>query len=264
MIKLIVTDLDGTLLDDKKNLPEDFYDIYNQMRSKGIYFAVASGRNYGGVKNIFGDLAKDIFFICDNGAFTVEDGKVIDVRLISKQTIKEVVDFAFETGVDVMLCGPKGTYITHGSKAFMEKMAGHYANVTVVDNIYNVDDDICKVSLYDPGDIVTHSYLPLVEKFGSKLTIHMAANVWIDTMDKTVDKGVGVKRIQQKLAITPEETMAFGDFYNDIPLWETARYSFVMANANEDMKKNASHIADDCNHGGVTKAIREFALIEFE
>lgn len=265
MIKLIVTDLDGTLLDDKKQLPADFYAVYKEMKSKNIQFAVASGRSYSGVEHIFGDLAKDIYFICDNGAFTVENQEIIDIRLMEKEIIHSLLDFSAELKVDAMLCGANGTYIcSTASPAFLEKMKNHYSPVTYVEDLYSVNDDIFKVSVYDGGDIVSHSYLPLAEKFGHQLTIHMAANVWIDTMDKSVDKGVGVRRIQEKLGISQEETMAFGDFYNDIPLLETAGHSFVMSNANEDMKKSATHIADDCNHGGVTKAIKEYALIEFE
>ncbi|MEG2191876.1 MAG: HAD family hydrolase [Oscillospiraceae bacterium] len=266
MIKLIVTDLDGTLLDDEKKLPLDFYEVYGELKSKGIQFAVASGRSYSGVESIFGELAKDIFFICDNGAFTVENSQIIDIRLMDKSIIERLLNFAEKIGgVGAMLCGANGTYVAKDSMpSFIEKMKTHYSPVTYVESLYHVQDDIFKLSLWDGGDIVSHSYLPLAEEFGKELTIHMAANVWIDTMDISVDKGVGVKRIQEKLGITQEETMAFGDFYNDIPLLKTASHSFVMANANEDMKQNATHIADDCNHGGVTKAIKEYALIEFE
>ena len=77
MIKLIVTDLDGTLFTTDKRLPPDFDKVLQQLKQKGITFAVATGRNFEGTKSYFADKINDMYFICDNGAFIMAHDKLI-------------------------------------------------------------------------------------------------------------------------------------------------------------------------------------------
>ena len=58
----------------------------------------------------------------------------------------------------------------------------------------------------------------MVEKFGDELSIHPSGGIWMDSMHKTINKGVGVKALQEILGVTDEETIVCGDFYNDIPI----------------------------------------------
>ena len=80
MIKLIASDLDGTLLDDNKNLPSDFFETLDELEKRGITFAVASGRTYTAADHLFPEeYRKKIAFICDNGACTYLNGKITHV-----------------------------------------------------------------------------------------------------------------------------------------------------------------------------------------
>jgi len=83
-------------------------------------------------------------------------------------------------------------------------------------------------------------------------------------MDITADKGLAIKQVQSMLNVTKEETMAFGDFYNDIPLLDQAGYAFVMANGTDDMKAKYPYHAASNNEDGVTKAIKEWVLDRLE
>ncbi|MBQ7283490.1 MAG: HAD hydrolase family protein, partial [Oscillospiraceae bacterium] len=71
-IKLIVTDLDGTLFTTDKRLPPDFDRVLADLKTKGIVFAVATGRNFAGISHYFTDKIDEMYFICDNGAFIME------------------------------------------------------------------------------------------------------------------------------------------------------------------------------------------------
>jgi len=83
---------------------------------------------------------------------------------------------------------------------------------------------------------------------------------WVDINNKGVNKGIALEEIQKSLNISYEETMAFGDFYNDISMLEKAYYSFVMENANEDMKQYGNFIAESNVNNGVLKAIEKYVL----
>lgn len=262
MIKLIATDLDGTLLSDNKKIPDDFPQVLKQLKERGIVFAVASGRDYNGAAQFFGSLVNDMVFICDNGANIYKGETNIVSRMISRENKANILNALKEmNNSDFIMCGIKGTYYTHGSDAFMAKMAHHYSPTTFVDDVSEIDDSIFRISVYDnSGDIREKLYVPLAEKFSESNTIHISADVWIDIMDKTADKGVGIKYLQNECGADYSETMAFGDFYNDIPLLDSAEYAFVMDNAKDDLKRMYKYHAESCNEGGVTKAIKEWAL----
>lgn len=262
MIKLIATDLDGTLLNDDKKLPADFDRVLDRLEEKGVVLVAASGRDYNGAAQFFGDRAKDMMFVCDNGANIYDRGRLIQTHTIPRQTVHRILTLL--EGIpdaDPLLCSTNGSYITYGTPAFMEKMKNHYSPVTLVEDIHGQDSGVFKISVYDvTGDIRNHLYMPLTEAFGDELTIHISANIWVDIMADTADKGRGIEYIQSLLGATREQTMAFGDFYNDVPLLSKAKYAFVMDNANDDLKKMFPYRADDNNSGGVTKAIKEWVL----
>jgi len=262
MIKLIATDLDGTLINGKRRIPDDFEEIFNILTDNGIVLLAASGRDYTGAAGFFGPLADRMMFICDNGANIYDKGKVIETHCIPKENVHRMLrEIDKISEADPMLCGTKGTYVTSGSPAFMEKMANHYSPLIWVDDLYSIDDEIFKVSVYDAtGDIKNHTYLPLAQIFEKDNTIHMSANIWVDIMDKSADKGLAIQSLQKMFGVGKAETMAFGDFYNDEPLLQNAEYAFVMENAPDDLKAKYHYHADTNINDGVTKAIRQWVV----
>ncbi|MBR5521134.1 MAG: HAD family phosphatase [Oscillospiraceae bacterium] len=263
MIKLIATDLDGTLINGiTRAIPQDLEEVWDRLNEKGIVLLAASGRDYNGAAQFFGPMAEKMMFICDNGANIYDKGRLLETHSISRENVHRLLDMIAKIdNADPMLCGMKGTYVTAGCPAFMKKMSKHYSPLTWVDNLYEIDDEIFKVSVYDAtGDIKGHTYEPLVQQTGDDFTIHMSANIWVDIMDTAADKGIALNQVQSMLKVTKEETMAFGDFYNDIPLLDQAGFAFVMANGTDDMKARYPYQAASNNEDGVTKAIKEWVL----
>ena len=86
MIKLIASDMDGTLLDDNKNLPKDFFKLLDILNKMGIIFIIASGRSFLALKDMFGERCNSMSFICDNGANVMVNGKSIYSSVISVVT----------------------------------------------------------------------------------------------------------------------------------------------------------------------------------
>lgn len=256
-IRLIATDMDGTLLDDQKQLPKDFFKLLEILKSKGIEFIIASGRSYVALEHIFGEYAKSMSFICDNGAYVVINGEVVSVSVIDHQTVKDIIKECYALkNVSPVLCGMKDIYYNKSVRQqFKEEINNFYINFTCVDDVLTVNDDIFKIAICDLLNPLKNSYPILNEKFSSSLSVVVSGERWQDIMNKGIDKGSALEIIQNNLKISYEETMAFGDFYNDIPLLEKAYYSYVMDNANDDMKPHGRFIADKNSNDGVVKAI---------
>lgn len=263
MIKLIATDMDGTLLDDKGRIPEDFVTVFNKLKDIGIKFVVASGRPYPTLYENFKPISDDLCYICDNGAYVVEKEGKAKISIIDKSYIKSIIRACSDIpNITVVLCGTKGAYHTPCSDEILKEIDKYYIQKKIVDDLLSVDDDIFKVAICDFNNSSKNSYPILNPLFKDDLKVVISGEVWMDIMNKGVNKGTAIEQIQKDMDISYEETMVFGDFYNDIEMLERAYYSFVMENANEDMKKHGRFIAKSNSENGVIEAIKEYIFCE--
>ena len=261
MIKLIATDMDGTLLDDEKRLPPDFSEVMDRLKRHDIRFTIASGRSYSALTPIFEPYSEKMSFICDNGAFIVQNGKEEFISSIASETVSRIVRICRDKIPEAypVLCGRRGIYAAGGFSLHSEKELGFYYNSRqICDDLANTGDDIFKIAIYDENDPKTCSYPVLDKIFGKELTLVVSGHLWMDIMNPGINKGAALNTIQKSLGISKKETMAFGDFYNDIDLLAQAEYSYVMDNANDDMKLHGKYIAGSNNSGGVTRAIKQY------
>jgi len=261
MIKLIATDMDGTLLDGEGKLPKDFFSTLEKLKAKNIKFVVASGRPYVTLNRNFQPISDELYFICDNGAFIVENGQVISIDIMDKTKVNEIIKCCADiSNIEIVLCGIKGTYQNRLSKDFEKEIGKYYFENKIVEDLTTVEDDIFKVTICDLNNSATNSFKILNPKFNKDFMIVVSGATWLDLMGKGMNKGSALEKIQLESGISYEETMVFGDFYNDVEMLKKAHYSFVMENANEDMKQYGNFTANKNTENGVIKAIEEYVL----
>lgn len=261
MIKLIASDMDGTLLNDKKEFPHDFDEVLDKLHAKGIHFVVASGRSFSTLKLNFAGKLDKLDFICDNGAYVVAGGELVSMSILDKGCVKRLVEICRSMErVTPVLCGVHGTYFERKDEEFYNEVTRFYLHYTCVDDITEVDDDIFKIAVCDYNGAEKNVYPIVSREFADDFTVAVTGPKWIDIMNKGINKGAALKDIREKLGISREETMAFGDYFNDAELIMDAGYGFVMENAHPDMKKFGRYTAESNNDEGVTKAIKEYVL----
>lgn len=261
MIKLIATDMDGTLLNSNGELPKDFFEILNGLLNKGVVFVAASGRQYHTLINNFG-IAKDkIYFAAENGSFVVHKGKELFSKTIKREIILEIIEFVKEFGNHkVILCGKKYGYIEDTSTEFIEQVDKYYHKNKKVSGFEDVKDEFLKISLCDLNETPEEFAKVLKEKFGHLVNVVISGDIWIDIGRKDVNKGVALKFIQNKFGINHEETMVFGDYFNDIDMLKSAYHSYVMVNAPHGVKKHGRFIAGSNDENGVLEVIKKKVL----
>ncbi len=261
MIKLIASDMDGTLLTTDKKLPEQFGKMLSDLKKKDVCFMVASGRSYTALEPLFRDFKEKPDLICDNGAFLVFGGKVCDISVIKKETVRKVIAECEKIAVAPVLCGVHGTYFAKGHpQEFLDEMKRFYLNFTEVEELRDVEDDIFKVAIYDFRNPKYHAHPILSRIFGKEYNLQVSGDKWMDIMNRNINKGNALKLIKEKMGIDRSETMTFGDFYNDVELLGEAEYSFVMENSDPDMKKYGNYIAESNDNNGVVKAIYKYVI----
>lgn len=261
MIKLVATDMDGTLLDENSHLPEGFTEILDRLIQKDIKLVIASGRPYYTLQTNFGPISRYLSYICENGALVVDNNEIIYKSVIDKTYVQELIKTskAIE-GNATVLCSPNCAYVEKCSDELLTEIRKYYTSLEIVNDLSAVDDDIIKITICNLDNSpynLTNIFKP---KFSDKLNIVGSGEIWIDIMNKGVNKGIALKELMDTDNIPKEETMALGDYYNDIEMLEQADYSFIMENAPEDMKKHGKYIAASNVEHGVLRAIVEYVL----
>lgn len=257
MIKLIVTDLDGTILDNSGNLNEEFEAVFNEIDKKGIIFMAASGRQYPSLLRTFESVKDKMMYIAENGTFVVYKGKELLCDPIDKESVNEIIDFARKSKTMEILVNTKYTaYVECKDEEFLETLKIYCADVTVVDDLKEVNEEILKVSIYD-RELIINNCKPYFDKFGERMSVCTSGEHWLDIMKKGVTKGKALETIKREYGLKDEEIMIFGDQMNDLELIECGYYSYAMENAIDELKENARFIAGRNDENGVLEKIKE-------
>lgn len=262
MIKLIASDMDGTLLDSNGNLPKDFFSILSKLVEKGVIFVAASGRQYYTLADNLAKGKDKITFTAENGAFIVQNNKELFSKSIPKKTVLRLLnDCRKIPNCKIVLCGKRSAYIENGSdKKFIEEVNKYYHKNTIVSNLNDVADDIFKISIYDYIGAAENSNSIIYPKWGQELQVSISGERWLDIGRNDVNKGVAIKFLQEKFNISEKETMVFGDYYNDVHMLKSAYHSYVMQNAPDEMKQYGRFTANSNNDAGVITVIKNKVL----
>lgn len=250
--------MDGTLLNSDHEVSDEFFSIFKNLTQKGLLFAVASGRQYYSLAERLHPVKDEITFIAENGAIVMEKGEQVFIQPMEKDIVHRVVKEVREIGGKyLVLCGKEQAYIENTDPQFMKPFLQHYEKYKVVDDLLKVKNDVfLKLTICDLSGAEENS-LPRVKHFEDELQVKLSGKIWIDFNDKEAHKGNALKALQELHGIKIEETMAFGDYMNDIELFERAAYTYAVENAHFQVKQAAKFLTRSNNERGVEYILRE-------
>lgn len=252
-LRLVVADLDGTLLDGDGALPPGTWPLLDRMRSMGIAFVPASGRQYATLARMFASVSEGMAFIAENGALVVRDGVEVSSSPLPRRTVTDAVRRLRELAaagrdLGVVLCGKRSAYVERTDRAFVAHAEPYYAELATVPDLLAVDDEVIKIAVYDFQD--ARGVEPTLAPLRDSHQVVVSGQHWIDVMAGGTDKGVAVRRLQQELGVTAAQTVAFGDYLNDLGMLDAAELSFAVENAHEAVRSRARYSApSNVEHG---------------
>ncbi|NLL05817.1 MAG: HAD family phosphatase [Clostridiaceae bacterium] len=256
MIKLIAIDVDGTLLNAEGKLPEGFGELLLRLVDKGVYVAIASGRQYHTLINDFEPYKHQLVFIAENGSIVMHKGKELFFRSLERQKVEGIIrDIRGADKCDIVLCGKKSAYVETLNSEFEAEVRKYYHRCELVEDLLCVEDDVLKIALYDYIDAQEHSYPIFASKWSKETNVIVSGKHWMDFGRLDVDKGVAIKNLQGMFGVEYNETMVFGDYFNDVPMMEEAYYSYAVENAPEGVRAKARFVAPANSEEGVLKVI---------
>ena len=246
-IRLIATDVDGTLVkDSSREVGDEIIEAIQRLTDRGIYFTIASGRQYGSIRRMFERANRNLLFIAENGAHIIKDGETYAVTKMERAYVEEIMKdlrSLYDRDCHVVASTSKGCFLESKDKEFIRLIEESYRNdVTLTDDILAEDAEFVKLAIYRKGSIRSIGEEFLIPKWKEKVKTCMAGEEWVDFMDFSVDKGNALRVLQEGLGISPKETMVFGDNENDIGLLHAAEESYAVGNALMSVKNAAKHV----------------------
>ena len=244
MIKLIASDIDGTLLPEgKKELNPEIYDLILELKEHGIHFVAASGRQLESQMLLFSPVANDISYLSENGAMCQLHGERHVISEFDRDFAMRIIDeLEKRPECKVTISTPHTQYVKSGDDDFYRHMTTELKyHITVIDSLTDINEPILKIAFLDT---VNHdeSFEHFNKLFGKEIKVVNAGNLWIDFIPFESNKGTGLKFVLEKLGLTPSEAICFGDQQNDIEMLEYTETSYVMAHSKPDVQKHATNI----------------------
>ena len=250
-IKWVVTDLDGTLLDDNHEVSSLFLDQFHELTALGIHFVAASGRQYGSMYEKFSQIANQITFIAENGSLIRKENTTLHHLGIDDRLLVETLSLvASLPDVNPILCAADMAFVLQPTANFVGLMREYYTDYTVIHEVGQLTSPVLKVALYHP--IASEKYIyPHTQSLASKAMVKVSGTHWVDVSHQNANKGYALSKLLFEQGIRPEEIVVFGDYFNDLEMLSLTPNSIAMANAHPKVKEVANYHTASNNQRGV-------------
>ncbi|MCI9422441.1 Cof-type HAD-IIB family hydrolase [Lachnospiraceae bacterium WCA-9-b2] len=246
MIKLISSDLDGTILKNgAQELPAGFCDIVKRLKEKGIQFAAASGRQYYNLRLLFDPVKDDIHYIAENGSLCVCHNQVISKGLIERDLGFRIFKAVRERGgCHCLLSCESACYTDSKDPAFIRHILDVVRyDMRIVDRLEEITEPFLKIAVCDFSG--TDNIMAYFQKmFEAEIKVVTSGMIWIDFIAPNANKGTALANLAEHLGVMPEECMAFGDQYNDVEMLKFAGTSYAMADCAPGISQYSTDVTD--------------------
>ena len=256
MIKLIATDIDGTLVaDGTLDLNPEYYDVIKELKRRGTIVLAASGRQRASIEKVFTPVLDDISFISEKGTcIHSKDYQYVDV--IDPEIVRTYIEEARQfPGCEIAINKDNMTYMEN--IGIYQHLVGDYGyRGDLVDDVLGNPEGVCKMSIFHHNcaeDVVGDEF---IKRWGKKMNVVVSGKCWVDCANKGANKGSALRHFQEEYGITPDETLAFGDNLNDIEMLKRASHSFAVENARDEVKEAANFVAPSYKEDGVLQVLK--------
>lgn len=265
-VKLIAIDLDGTLLNDQKEIMPLTYKALKEAMEKGVYIVLASGRPIKGMIPLINKLGlnqKENYVINFNGASinkTSDFSSIFNCSLTIEEML-EIEKFAKNNNIHSHVFVNGDCYIEEAGKySDVEANINHITLKKIDYNSFSKNDIVNKYMFADEPEKLKSIYNLIPNYFFNKYTIVFSSPFFLEFLNKETNKGKALKALCEYLKIDRNEVMAIGDEENDLSMLEYAGYKIAMENANKKLKEIATYITSSNNEDGVGKVVEKLVL----
>ncbi|MBZ4682658.1 MAG: hypothetical protein PWP46_336 [Fusobacteriaceae bacterium] len=257
-IKLIVCDLDGTLLNSNHEISDFNIEILKKLKEKNIEIILASGRSYEAMLPTIKKLELNNEVISYNGAAIYKNNNLIYQKTLPKNIAKELIQIGKEKDIYFHAFHNFKWHIekfTNEAKEYKERsgLQEYYIDFSTLEN-----PNFLKLMYISSKENIDNLELFLKEKYKDKIYLGRSNDNFLEVMHKDVSKANALKEILKNRDFSNENIMAFGDGFNDYEMLKYSKIGVVMNNSNENLKSLITHKALSNDENGVGIFLKNF------
>ena len=264
MIKLFVTDIDGTLLPTGGTISAKNISAVQAMIKAGVKVVIATGRMHSAALPIAAQLGVSVPIISYNGAIIKSSsGEVIYAQYMDEEKVLALINFFEGYGWHLQSYSDDVLYVPEYNDLvkFYETMIKVKAVEVGWNGLRERTKDVPKLlSVSDTPEEAIHRLNETKKIFGGQIEITRSAARFTEFMALGVSKASAIKILAEKFKIANEEILAIGDSENDLQMIMSVGCGVAMGNAVETVKKVSPHITDTCENDGFAKAVYDYVL----
>ena len=256
MTKIIFFDVDGTLYNSEKKIPSSAKEAIFKARERGYEIAIATGRAPFMIKEVLDELKIDTY-VTFNGQYVVYKGNVIYTDSMPKDYLKKIIDFGQRRNHPVVFLDEKQMIASVKGHDFIKQSINTLKfPYPTVDPLYYEANEVYQTLIFmeEAEESIYH------ETFTEAQFVrwHSFSS---DILPKNGSKARGILKLLEKMNISIDQSIAFGDGLNDIEMLKTVGLGISMGNGHERTKNVADFITDHVDHDGIAKAMKQFKMI---
>ncbi|RHW53410.1 HAD family phosphatase [Lactobacillus bombicola] len=268
MIRLVAIDVDDTLLNSHGVLLESTKTVIKRAISQQVKVVLCSGRPLAGVKHFLAELGittDNQYVITFNGA-VIESvtGKKLAESGLEFSIYKEIDRYSNKHDIAYNIVDADSQIITSNHNVSWVTVVQAWENraglLIRTPTELGETAQVIKAVFADEKDKLDQVEKEIIKKFGQKNYVVRAADNFLEVMHQDVNKGNALKILSKKLNISANEIMAIGDERNDIPMFNFAGISVVMANGSAAAKEYADYVTESNDENGIEQAFNKFVL----
>lgn len=242
-VKLIASDMDGTLLDENGQVPPETFDLILALREHGVRFVASSGRRYDRLCDFFSPVKDRMDFVASNGAQVFADGVQIDREVYSHLAIRRLAKtVAMFPNMHLALFDRTKSYLLDDEDKFVREVDKDLPNVERIYELPSPQVSIIKASIFcDDGNVMDNAYV-LQRELGGLFTFAPSGSSYIDAMQPGISKASGIAQVMEYHGIDASEVMAFGDAMNDYEIICFVGTGCAMANGRPALRAVADRV----------------------
>ncbi|MPY34679.1 HAD family phosphatase [Streptomyces adustus] len=262
-IRLLLADVDGTLVTSDKVLTDRAVRAVHELYDAGVLFAVTSGRPPRGMSMIIEPLALTTELAAFNGGLIVKpDMTVVEQQVIPAEVVAPVVALMESFGLSVWIYRGADWYVrdVKGPHVDRESWTVQFAP-TPVPGFDGLERGAAKVvGVSDDHQVVEAAAVAARAQFGEHVSAARSQPYYLDVTHPQANKGGVVKYWSAKLQISPEQIATIGDMPNDVLMFAHSGLSIAMGNASHEVQRAARRVTTSNEEEGFANAVEQFIL----
>ncbi|HHL0566439.1 TPA: HAD-IIB family hydrolase [Streptococcus agalactiae] len=280
-IKAVFFDIDGTLLNDRKNVQKSTIKAIRNLKDQGILVGLATGRGPSFVQPFLENLGLD-FAVTYNGQYIYSRSEIIYTNQLSKTTVYRLIRYAGARRREISLGTASGllgsgiiglgtsrlgqivsSLVPRKWAKAIERSFKHFIRRIKPQNIDSLMI-ILREPIYQVVLVATEGESERIQKQFPRVKLTRSSPYSMDVISEEQSKVKGIERVGQRYGFDLSEVIAFGDSDNDIEMLSQVGIGVAMGNASQQVKENARYTTADNNDDGISKALAHYGLIQFE